>query len=58
MKNKMVVYEVELDHPNAFVSFEAPDNLSNSEILVRAIDELTRNTVIWSVKKKELTESN
>ena len=50
---KIVTYEVELDHPNAFVIFEAPEGLTESEILNKAIDELTRKTILWNFKIKE-----
>lgn len=56
MEDKIVLYEVELDRPDAFVCFEAPDNLKEHEILNRACEELTRNTRVWFVNKKELNK--
>ena len=49
---EMVVYEVELDSPSWFVIFEAPAGLSESEILERAIEEMTEKTYIYSMKSR------
>jgi hypothetical protein len=50
MKNETVTYEVQLDRPDFFVSFEAEKGLTEDQILERAIEEMTRNTSVWSVK--------
>ena len=50
MQNETVTYEVQLDCPDFFVSFEAEKGLTEDQILERAIEEMTRNTSVWSVK--------
>ena len=49
-----VLYEVELDHPDFFVSFEGPNNLTQDQILNRAIEEMTQKTSIFKVVKKPI----
>ena len=53
MNNEIVTYEVQLDHPDFYVEFQAPDGLTENEILNFAIEEMTRKTEIWSVKIKK-----
>ena len=48
MNNEIVTYEVQLDHPDFYVEFQAPDGLTENEILNFAIEEMTRKTEIWS----------
>jgi hypothetical protein len=53
MNNEIVTYEVQLDHPDFYVEFQAPAGLTENEILNFAIEEMTRKTEIWSVKIKK-----
>lgn len=53
MQNEIVTYQVELNHPDFYVEFQAKEGLSENEILNRAIEEMTRNTEIWNVKIKK-----
>jgi hypothetical protein len=50
MNEELVTYEVELDIPDFFVSFEAEKGLTEDQILERAIEEMTRIARIWKVK--------
>ena len=54
MENKTVTYQVELNHPDFNVEFQAPEGLTDAEILNRAIEEMTRNTEVRSVKIKKI----
>ena len=53
MNNEIVTYEVQLDHPDFYVEFQAEAGLTEDEILTFAIEEMTRKTEIWSVKIKK-----
>ena len=53
MQNEIVTYEVQLNHPDFYVEFQAVSGLTDDQILIRAIDEMTRNTEIWNVKIKK-----
>lgn len=48
----MVTYEVTLDHPDVFVTFDGPDGMTKDQILNMAIEELTRKTSLYKVVKK------
>lgn len=52
---KIVTYEIVLsgDHPDMFVIFDAPDNLTQSELLEKAIEAVTWKTYIFERKVKE-----
>lgn len=50
---EIVTYAVQLDHPDFYVEFQAEAGLTEDEILTFAIEEMTRNTEIWSVKIKK-----
>jgi len=50
MQNETVTYEVQLNHPDIYVEFQAVAGLTEDQILERAIEEMTRNTSVWSVK--------
>jgi hypothetical protein len=50
MDKELVTYEVELDSPDFFVSFQAEKGLSLEQIEFLAIQEMTRNTRVWNVK--------
>lgn len=50
MNEELVTYEVELDSPDFFVSFQAEKGLSLEQIEFLAIQEMTRNTRVWNVK--------
>ena len=50
MDKVLVTYEVELDSPDFFVSFQAEKGLSLEQIEFLAIQEMTRNTRVWNVK--------
>lgn len=52
--NEDALYCVSLDQPDFYVEFYAPKGLTQSQILERAIEEMTRKTSIWSVSVKEL----
>jgi hypothetical protein len=56
MNDEIVTYEVQLDHPDFYVEFQAPAGLTENEILNFAIEEMTRKTEIWNsnIKKKDL----
>jgi len=45
-----VTYEVQLNHPDFYVEFQAVAGLTENEILNFAIEEMTRRTEISSVK--------
>jgi hypothetical protein len=49
MNEELVTYEVELDSPDFFVSFQAEKGLSLEQIEFLAIQEMTRNTRVWNV---------
>ena len=53
MNNEIVTYEVTLSYPDFYVEFEAVSGLTQDEILICAIEEMTRKTEIWSVKIKK-----
>jgi hypothetical protein len=55
MENETVTYEVQLNHPDIYVEFQAVAGLTEDEILTCAIAEMTRNTEIWSVKTKKIS---
>jgi len=55
MENKTVTYQVQLNHPDFYVEFQAPEGLTEDQILTRAIEEMTRNTEVWSVKIKKIS---
>lgn len=48
---KMATYEIQLDSPDYFVVIEAPDNATEHQLLDLAINEMTRKTSIWVVRK-------
>lgn len=50
MDKELVTYEVELDSPDFFVSFQAEKGLTLDQIEHLAIQEMTRNTRVWNVK--------
>ena len=50
MDKELVTYEVELDSPDFFVSFQAEKGLTLDQIEHLAIQEMTRNTRFWNVK--------
>lgn len=52
MESKIVTWEIVLsgDHPDIFVVFDAPDNLSDHELQNLAEQEAFRKTYIWSKK--------
>jgi hypothetical protein len=50
MENETVTYEVQLNHPDFYVEFQAVAGLTENEILNFAIEEMTRRTEISSVK--------
>ena len=52
MNEELVTYEVELDSPDFFVSFQAEKGLSLDQIEFLAIQEMTRNTRVWNVNGK------
>ena len=54
MQKNTVTYQVELNHPDFYVEFQAPEGLTEDQILTRAIEEMTRNTEVWSVKIKKI----
>ena len=53
MKNEIVTYAVQLDHPDFYVEFKAEAGLTEDEILTFAIEEMTRNTAVYNVKIKK-----
>ena len=53
MKNEIVTYEVQLDHPDFYVEFQAEAGLTEDQILTFAIEEMTRRTEVCSVKTKK-----
>ncbi len=55
MEKKIVTYEVQLNRPDFYVEFQAPEGLTQDEILNRAIETMTRNTEIWCVKIKKIS---
>ena len=54
--SKMVEFEIVLsgDHPDIFVTFNAKSDISDDELLYRAIEEATNNTYIYSKKMKTI----
>ena len=55
MQNEIVTYEVQLDHPDFYVEFQAKAGLTEDQILTFAIEQMTRNTEVWSVKTKKIS---
>ena len=53
MQNEIVTYEVQLDHPDFYVEFQAEAGLTEDQILTFAIEEMTRRTEVYSVKIKK-----
>jgi hypothetical protein len=53
MQNETVTYEVQLSRPDFYVEFQAPAGLTEDQILTCAIEEMTRNTEVYSVKIKK-----
>ena len=54
MQNETVTYEVQLDHPDFYVEFQAEAGLTEDQILTFAIEEMTRRTEVYSVKTKKI----
>ena len=53
MKNEIVTYEVQLDHPDFYVEFQAEAGLTEDQILTFAIEAMTWKTEVCSVKIKK-----
>lgn len=53
MEKEIVIYQVELNHPDFYLEFQDISGLTQNEILTRAIEEMTRSTEVWSVKIKK-----
>ena len=56
VQNNTAFYEVELDEPEVSVTFEGPDDMSEAQILNKAIEKLTDTTYIYRVVKKPVTK--
>lgn len=53
MKNEIVTYEVQLDHPDFYVEFQAEAGLTEDQILTFAIEAMTWKTEVCSAKIKK-----
>ena len=55
MQNEIVTYEVQLDHPDFYVEFQAVAGLTEDQILTCAIEAMTWKTEVCSVKIKKIS---
>ena len=53
--NQKVIWEIELDSPEAYVEFEGDANADETELLDAAIAEMTRNTYIFQKRSKPIS---